>query len=555
MKTPGTTAKAPGSTVEAGPSDGLSAIDSPPERPFETPPDGSVEEPEVAADSVGQSPDDASATAAEDQLLDSDGEREAPVPRLRTQRGLLMAGSIFLFILLAVLVARPSPAGRQRDQVEPPDGPPESSISVKLVTPKPDEFGASSKLPQPSLAPATTVAATTVAPTTTAAPTTVAPTIFPGTVREVASPEQWTAALAAAQPGDTIKLVASIYQPLQYRGSHYAAETRNAVDGTASRPITITAADGVWIDPGNLNNVKPALDIMYTSNVNVVGVHVRNSQFGIRVLQSSGTAQTPIVIANNTVSDIGHAGIHVGGNFDTHEPSNYVRVEGNTITRTGLIAPQYGEGVYIGYGTQEWADRTSWVQVVNNEISYTTAEGVDIKPGAKHILVEGNRIHDLSPIAGGAITASYVGTGPNPNPGESIDIVLRKNRIWNLNLDGRGGSNDWAIWVGHGGVTIDNNAVWGMRGDPGQTRSVRVRATYDFGPFPINITNNVFWTATGWVAEGSPSGAGLVRASGNKGPNDAAGVEVGMNQLTGVPAPGSGGAADSGSGPGSALGL
>jgi Right handed beta helix region len=470
-------------------------------------------------------------------------------------------GSSCLAILLAVLLARPDPSGVSTTEAERRSA--ENLISARLPEPRADVVGASSKQPDST---------TTSAPESTAVasptPSIAGPgaTAGPGSLRlsdlvqargkvhEVSNPDQWNTALAAAKPGDQIKLVATIYQTLEYRGEGNEPGKRNAADGTPSAPITITAANGVWIDPGNKSNNKPALDIMRAANVNVVGLRVRNSQFGIRILQSSGTTETPIIVAFNTVSDIGHAGIHIGG-FDSHIPSRYVRVEGNTVTRTGQTAAQYGEGIYLGYGGREWIDETSNVQVIGNEISYTTAEGIDIKPGVRHVMVENNQIHDLSPMLGGAISASYVGTAPNPKPGESIDVVLRRNRIWNVNLDGRGGSNDWAIWVGHGGVTVENNFVWGMRGDSGQTRAVRVRSPYDFGSFPIGIVNNIFWTAAGWVAEGSPSGAGLVRASGNKGPAGRPGIEVPISQAGGVPALGGGGAADSGGGPGSALGF
>lgn len=463
-----------------------------------------------------------------------------------------------LLIVLTVLLARPHAVAHDDHGLQSLGLETRNALSAQPLATADDE-AASSKRAEP---PATVASTTTVAPAATqpevvdgadGAATAVPAIPYLGRVLEVASADQWKTVLATAGPGDVIKLVATINQPLQYWGTRFQPEHSNGRGGTASAPITITAAPGVWIDPGNKSNNKPALDIMYTANVNVIGVRVRNSQFGIRVLGSSGTPSSPLVVAGNTVTDIGHAAIHVGSNFETRQPSQHVVIQANTITRTGQIAPEYGEGIYLGYGSQEWVDQSSNIQIRGNEISLVTAEGVDIKPGVKHVVVEENRIHDLSPLRGGAITASYVATGPNPNPGEKIDIVVRRNRIWNINLDGRAGSNDWAIWVGHGGVTIEANEVWGLRGNAGETRAVRVRAPYDFGPHPIKITQNTFWTAAGWVAEGSPSGAGLVQATDNRGPRGAPGIEVPMSQPGGAPNLGSGGLADSGSGPGSAL--
>ncbi|MFV0525821.1 MAG: right-handed parallel beta-helix repeat-containing protein [Acidimicrobiales bacterium] len=373
---------------------------------------------------------------------------------------------------------------------------------------------------------------------------------WPHATFEVSDPGEWDDAVRAARPGDVIRLVATIGRPLSYRGSSAPRADVRGGGGTAARPLTITAASGVWIDPGDTSNDKPGLDVMYTSHVNVVGVNVRNSQFGIRVQNSTGTAAAPIRVADNQVTDIGHAGIHVGGDVIDHTPSRHVTVEANTVSRTGRTAPEYGEGIYIGYGGREWADTTSDVTVVDNEIAETGAEGVDIKPGTRNITVEDNRIHDLSPLSGGAISAHYVGEVTNPDLDRSGNIMIRGNRIWNITLDGRPGSNNWAIWVGHGGVTITENLIWGLRDDPGATRAVRVRSPMSFGPNPIVITDNVFWTATGWVAEGQPAGAGLVQASGNRGPAGADGVETPI-EPPGAPALGRSGPADAGAGPGS----
>jgi hypothetical protein len=92
-----------------------------------------------------------------------------------------------------------------------------------------------------------------------------------------------------------------------------------------------------------------------------------------------------------------------------------------------------------------------------------------------------------------------------------------------------------------------------MRSNVDQTRAVRVRALSDFGPHPIRIVDNVFWTATGWAAEGQPSGAGNVQAADNVGPNGVSGVEIGVSPGGAVPGLGLTGPADDGEGPGSLL--
>jgi len=375
-----------------------------------------------------------------------------------------------------------------------------------------------------------------------------------GTVHEVHNADQWSAALSAARPGDTIRIASTINSRLFYRGSRAEGNRANAQSGTSELPITITAAPDVWIDPGDQRNRQPALDIRNAAHINVIGVNVRNSQFGIRIVNSVGSAESPMLIARNQITEIGHAGLHVIGRIDDRSPSQHIRIEENTISRTGRIAAEFGEGVYIGYGSQEWLDESSNVAIVNNKIFETGAEAIDLKPGTRNILVEGNQIHDLAPLRGGAISAHYVGGTVNPDLGTLDEVIIRRNRIWNINLDNTPGSNDWAIWVGHGGVTIEGNAIWGLDGNAGSTRAVRIRALYDFGPHPVIIRNNVFWTATGWASDLSPSPKSIV-ANGNQGPQGAKGVEVTARPDPAAPGIGQGGDADAGQGPGSAFGV
>ncbi len=370
----------------------------------------------------------------------------------------------------------------------------------------------------------------------------------------VASPSDWTAATQNARPGDTIRLTATINQPLTYRGTSDGSGT--AASGTAEQPITITADPGVWIDPGDTSNGKVGLDVIYADHIWVDGVSIRNSQFGLRLIQVEGSAASPVRISNNTVTLTGHSGIIVTGKIETSMSSHYILVENNVVSDTGQTAPVFGEGIYIGYGRTEWLDESSDVVIRGNDISRTGSEGIDIKTGTRNILVQGNRIHDLAPINGGAISAHYSSGAVNPKPDEADTITIVDNLIWNQNLDRVPGANDWAIWVGHGGVEISRNRIWGLSGDGNRARAVRVRSFSDFGPYPITITDNIFWTAQGWVAEGTPSGEGLVQASGNIGAVAAGGTTVvDASYFPGsVPALGEASTADSGSGPGSAFG-
>ncbi len=490
-----------------------------------------------------------------DDLIESDfwpDETRRQLPHL-SQRGLLIGGCIVIAALAVVLVLRPSPAGRLEDGTETIQPQP-VAIETPSTTAAAVEVDAGAESVEQGIS-------SRVAPSTTQlSQQSGVSSAFPpiqvqaqGTVRDVASAAEWSAAVAAAQPGDVIRLVANINQPLQYRSVNYQPERASGRDGTAEAPIIITAAEGVWIDPNNTSSNKGGLDVLYARHVHVIGVNVRNSQFGIRVLASEGSEGAPLVVANNTVTGSGHSGIHIGADFTNRTSSRHVLVQNNTISEVGRTAAEFGEGIYLGHGGTEWIDNTSDIQVVGNNISFTGAEGIDVKPGVRNILVEGNHIHDLSPISGGAISVTYVSVANNPTPDVNANIVVKGNRIWNLNLDGRAGSNDWAIWVGHGGVRVEGNVIWGLRNIDSRARAVRVRSPFAFGPHAIEIVDNTFWTATGWLAEGQPDPSGLIRASGNKGPSGAAGVENAIPQPSGAPALGGSGTADTGNGPGSAF--
>ena len=359
---------------------------------------------------------------------------------------------------------------------------------------------------------------------------------------EVTTAEDWDAALAVVQPGEVIRLTANISSPLTYRGP----------SGTPDTPIWITADPGVWIDPGSIARGSVGVRVIEAAHVNVVGVRVRHTHFGIWIQGSTGTPGSPLVVANNTIEDVGQAGLIVSDNTTRTVPSSFVQVIGNTITRTGRLDPQYGEGIYIGSGTPGWVDHTNNIEVLGNDISETTGDGIDIKPGTTDLLIEGNSIHDNATRDGGAITAHWAGS-PNPDPSVNGNLVIRGNAIWNHNLAANPEASDAAVWIGHGGVTFDHNVIWSLR-DTDTAMGVRVQARAPFGPHPVTITNNLFWTTTGVNPFGDHTPAQLIVA-GNKGPAGATGIEEALPTRPGIPAFGEPSRADTGGGPGSAFGF
>jgi hypothetical protein len=74
-------------------------------------------------------------------------------------------------------------------------------------------------------------------------------------------------------------------------------------------------------------------------------------------------------------------------------------IQDSVIHDTGKVQPAYGEGVYIGSANSNWSsimgssstpDVSNHVTVLNNHISNTTAEGVDVKEGTTGGSIVGN---------------------------------------------------------------------------------------------------------------------------------------------------------------------
>jgi hypothetical protein len=367
----------------------------------------------------------------------------------------------------------------------------------------------------------------------------------------VATAARFQIAVTKARPGDTIRITRTITAPLNYQGSKAGPQAGNGRSGRSGSPIVITADPGVWIDPGNVSNGDAALDIAFVNHIHVVDVRVRNSQFGIRFQNVAGSRTHPVMVANNTITEIGEVGMPVIGDYMKYRPSRFFEIVGNSISRTGKKAG-FGEGIYLGTGAIAWVDKTSDIAIRDNEIFEIPSEAIDIKPMTRRITVERNRIHDIWPHNSAAIMAIYTNGAPNPRVDIHSEIVVRDNRIWNINLADVPSANDRAIWVGHGGVEVTGNVIWGMRDDQAYAEAIVVYSPAPFGPHPVVIRDNVLWARGGMEIQ---SGDAQVERSGNVGPRGSANVRaVNPSYFVGpIPEHGTASSADSGAGPGSAF--
>ncbi|MEZ6123941.1 MAG: right-handed parallel beta-helix repeat-containing protein [Planctomycetaceae bacterium] len=297
-------------------------------------------------------------------------------------------------------------------------------------------------------------------------------------------------AAGKVRPGDRIVFADGTYGQLTF------AELK----GTEAQPIVIAAAN-----PGQATVTVNRLDqgigitLKKCEYVTLDGFHISKLMKGIDVVSSHHCK-----VLNNVIEQLGQEAIHVGRmhTYDgTHQflgpASEHVDVIGNTITGTGKLNPQYGEGIYIGTGAFR-GDDTHDILIENNTLTDISAEGVELKPGTSRVVVRGNRISNTHHEYNGAITVSVEGV-------EDIDgqFTIENNRIWNIKQVKHGVAG---IAIGHGNTIIRNNLIWNIEGGIG----IRVYQTFrNANALRVQIDHNT-------VIAGTP-GASLLLHDGTAG--------------------------------------
>jgi hypothetical protein len=201
----------------------------------------------------------------------------------------------------------------------------------------------------------------------------------------VTTSAQLTAAVADAQPGDTINLADGNYTG-SLRVGNYTGSFTLVRSGTASAPITLTGSRSAVID-GDGTGGHYGLYIVGANYWNVTGITVTNASKGI-VLDGSNH----VTFDNIRAYNIGSEALH----FRAFSSDNVVK--NSLIEQTGVKQAQYGEGVYIGSANSNWStysggqpDASNRNRVLNNVIRNTGAESIDIKEGTVEGVVDGNQ--------------------------------------------------------------------------------------------------------------------------------------------------------------------
>jgi hypothetical protein len=195
------------------------------------------------------------------------------------------------------------------------------------------------------------------------------------TVRVFTAP-QLRQALGRARPGQVITLADGTYT-----GSFSASAS-----GTTAAPVMLCGGRGAILQ-GTSTSTGYVLHLQRASHWRISGFTLRNAQKGV-VLDGAGD----VGLQDLLVEHLGEEGVHLR----TNSTGDVVR--GLTIHDTGLLNAQYGEGVYIGTARNNWGaltggqpDRSDHDAIVENTISTTTAESIDVKEGTTGGLIADNR--------------------------------------------------------------------------------------------------------------------------------------------------------------------
>jgi hypothetical protein len=257
-------------------------------------------------------------------------------------------------------------------------------------------------VPTPTTTPST--AGSSQLPQSCAAPPPDARTV------EVTSAADLIRALAAARPGDWIRLA-----PGRYTGRF-----ESSASGTASAGIVVCGPRTAILDGGGI-------DAGY-------GFHLTSDQWTLSGFTITGSQKGVVldgashdVLRDLEIFGLGDEGVH----FRAFSSDNLL--ENSVIHDVGLLDPHNGEGVYVGSAKSHWGefsggrpDATDRNRIQGNTIGpNTTAESVDIKEGTTGTMLEANTFD------GSGMTAADSWVDAKGN-----DAVIDANTGRNSPLDG-----------------------------------------------------------------------------------------------------------------------
>lgn len=227
----------------------------------------------------------------------------------------------------------------------------------------------------------------------------------PGAVAVGEGADALQAALDAAAPGTVLQL-----PPVVYSGRF-----RASASGTAEAPIVLCGSGATVLDGGDTGDGY-TLHLDGVAHWEVRDLTIRGGQKGV-VLD----AATHSTLSALEISDVGQEGLHLrSGSAD-----NTVRAV--TVERTGLVDPEFGEGVYVGSAEANWCrysacepDRSDRNLFDGLVVRDTTAEALDVKEGT----------------TGGVVRGSSLSTGASAVVDSAVDLKGSEWRLEDSTVEG-----------------------------------------------------------------------------------------------------------------------
>jgi len=210
------------------------------------------------------------------------------------------------------------------------------------------------------------------------------PVSCPPPTVSVQTAAELSTALAAAEPGDVIGLADGTY------AGNFTAQAK----GTEDRPIFLCGSAAAVLDAGGIKE-EYVLHLDGAAYWRVLGITIRNGQKGVMADNVQHT-----VLQGVTVTTTGDEAVH----FRRGSSDNVIR--DSTVRDTGHRRAKFGEGIYLGTAKSNWCtisnckpDLSNRNLILNNTVTETTSESVDIKEGTSGGVVFGN-IFDGSALTG-----------------------------------------------------------------------------------------------------------------------------------------------------------
>jgi hypothetical protein len=205
--------------------------------------------------------------------------------------------------------------------------------------------------------------------------------------RRVSSVSELAEALATARPGETIVLAAGAYS-----GDFVAT-----VSGRPAAPITLCGPRDAVIE-GLSGRHGYSLYLKGASWWRLEDFTVAGGQKGV---VADGVSHD--LFYGLYVHSTGDEAIHLRAFSSNNVISHCV------IRRTGLLVQFFGEGIYVGSAHSNWCrytscrpDKSNNNKIIDNNISGTSAENIDIKEGTTGGLIIGNHLNGAGMVAAAA---------------------------------------------------------------------------------------------------------------------------------------------------------